>query len=243
MNRHKLDPLLVGFFCVAVLCGTWSWAQEDEEQVNSELDAAIEKYKDSHLSNWTIDELARLKKTLPEVYPYVISEGWDTMDGFERFRVVAKPTLTFFGMEVKEIDDYMGKVDEFESKVLPESKSDVSLIFGLVGKSLLSQVGLVELSVEVQNSTFDAMSLAFSESHSDEMAKYRECLDRSVEALNDKIKLSFGDWMAFIENDTTKSTTFIEYAREQSKFAIDIAGTLIDASTDDRVCHEKLELN
>ncbi|MXX95377.1 MAG: hypothetical protein F4039_05610 [Gammaproteobacteria bacterium] len=184
---------ITGAFCTILLCIPTLTEQNDVECCDGEV------IEGSVLIGMSSGHLDNLKSALPDLHLTVTSPGWETTDGLEQLRTIAKPTLGALGTKLDDIEEFLVRIDAYESNVPFESKTDVRMTFGRVGKSLLIHFTQVEMMREVADTLYDAYSLLYSESHPDALSSYRDCLDKSIERIGTKTRLVFGDWVNLIE--------------------------------------------
>ncbi len=184
--------------------------------------------------------LAYVEKALPDLHLIVTSAGWDSMDGLDKLRTVAQPTLSALGMETEEYDKLIDRIEEYESNVSPESQATVRMIFGLVGTALIDHFVGLEQTKKWHDIFFDAYSLVWSDTHPEELAAYGECLDRSDQRAVARFKLIFRDWVDKIDN-IEKDSSDSEVTRANARAHLYIATKLLDtygnAPSDAQVCH------
>ena len=235
----KSINLVAGAVCVVLLCSPAS-AEEEEE------DECCEGEAFSLPSRGILPDglLGLLKNALPDLHLTVTSPGWETADGLEQLRTVVKPTLVALDMKGKDVDDYLTRIDSYMAKVPFESKEDVKMAFGLVGKAMLNHFTAVEMMRDGTDTFFDAYSLIYSDSHPDAMAGYKECLDTSIANMETKTRIVFGNWLDQIEQASKHSDTLTINVRAHGDIAKALVGIVHGnhSPSDERVCYaEHLE--
>ena len=195
----NLSCLVAGAICTILMCIPTSTEPNNVECCDGE---AIEGSFFSRIGSAHLDNL---KSALPDLHLTITSPGWENTDGLEQLRTIAKPTLGALGTKPDDIEEFLVRIDGYESKVPFESKTGVRMTFGQVAKSLLIHFTHVEMMRNGADVLYDAYSLLYSESHPDAMSGYRDCLDKSIKRMGTKTRLAFDDWVKLIEKGTEDS--------------------------------------
>jgi len=234
---RKSFSLVAGAVCTILLCIPTLTEQNDVECCDGEVieGSFYNRINSVHLDN--------LKSALPDLHLTITSPGWENTDGLEQLRTIAKPTLSALGTKPDYIEEFLVRIDAYESKVPIESKTDVRVTFGQVAKSLLIHFTQVEMMRKGADIRYDAYSLLYSESHPDALSGYRDCLDKSIERMGTKTRLVFDDWVKLIEKGAEDSNILIWNGGAH----VDISTKLVNivhgnVPSDSRVCYaEHLE--
>jgi len=231
----NLFSLVAGAICTILLCIPTSTEQNNVEWGDGEV------VEEAFFNSINLDNL---KSALPDLHLTITSPGWENTDGLEQLRTIAKPILSALGTKPDDIEEFFVRIDAYESKMLIESKSDVRMIFGLVGQSLVLHFTNVERMRKVGDALYDAYSLLYSESHPDAMSGYRECLDKSIERMGTKTRLVFDDWVKLIEKRTEDSDLLTLHVEAHVDIATKLSDFVLGNSpSDSRVCYaEHLEI-
>lgn len=227
----KLFSLVAVVICTILLCIPTLTEENDGEVIE---EAFFIGASGVHLDN--------LKSVLPDLHLTVTSPGWESRDGLEQLRTIAKPTLSALGTKHEDIEEFLARIDEYESNVPFDSKKDVSMFFGIVGKSLLMNFTHTEMMRRGGDILYDAYSLIYSESHPESLSGYRDCLDKSIQRLGTKTRLAFDDWVNSIEKGTEDSDILTVNLEAQVKFSKELVDNFADVPSDQKVCYaEHLE--
>ena len=179
----------------------------------------------------------------PNLHLTITSPGWENTDGLEQLRTIAKPILSALGTKPDDIEEFFVRLDAYEAKVPIESKTDVRMIFGLVGQSLVLHFTNVERMRKLGDTLYDAYSLLYSESHPDAVSGYRDCLDKSIERMGTKTRLVFDDRVKLIEERTEDSDLLTWHVEAHVDISTKLSGFVLgNVPSDSQVCYaERLE--
>lgn len=231
----NLFSLVAGAICTILLCIPTSTEQNNVEWGDGEV------IEGNFFNRINLDNL---KSALPDLHLTITSPGWENTDGLEQLRAIAKPILSALGTKTEDIEEFFVRIDAYESTVPFESKTDVKMIFGLVGQSLVIHFDHVEMMRQGADILYDAYSLLYSESHPDAMSGYRDCLDKSIERMGTKTRLVFDDWVKLIEKRPEDSDLLTWNVKAHVDISTTLSGFVFgNDPSDSQVCYaEHLEI-
>lgn len=224
LNRIVARGIITVLICMPVLS-----EQDDDACCDGELvDIPIQE------SNST---LKYVKEALPDLHLMVTSADWESKDGLVQLQTIIKPTMNAWGMTAEKIDKLMARIERYESNIPFDSKSNVKMVFGLVGDSLLMNFSAIERQKEGFDVFYDAYSLIYSDTYPDALEEYKKCLEQSVQRVITKSKLVFRDWVDTLEEGSSDSDFFMTNVSAHQKIAIELVELDMDYPEGLNVCH------
>ena len=166
-----------------------------------------------------LQNLSILKRELPNLYTAVISPQWMEMEGTDKLKLVVKSVPNVWGASDEEVDEYLSRIDQYESNVPDGEKENVGLIFGLVGDHLLRQVFYIEQHKGGTEALVDAYSIVWEDDDPSKLVEYEKCLNRTIETMGTNTKSAFMDWLDGIEKIASGKDMFLSHASLQSDTA------------------------
>lgn len=191
---------------------------------------------------FTKTQLDDLEKASPDLHTMVISPDWRSRDGLDKLRTVSKTALKAWGTKDESIDEYMARIETYDSNLPDDARADVRVIFGMMGDALVNQIALIQREKLNGEVAVDTLS-PFEESDPEQMREFKECLDESINRIRTKSMLIFGDWIGIFEKEAVSGNIPLAiaktYSRQQLQFK-DVV--LVQGSMDSSACFTQMEI-
>lgn len=146
------------------------------------------------------------------------------MDGSDKLRLVVKHMTDVWGTEEEAIDDYLSRIDRYMSNVPVEEKEDVDMIFGMIGRQLLSHVFYMEHNKESKKINVEVQSILWEDDDPGKLVEYERCLDQTIVALGISTKETFDDWLDGVEEIVAGTDMLKPHVSLHSETASELIG-------------------
>ena len=207
-----------------LILGSGVVAQEEIGDSTHEASSEI-PYKPQILK-YGLEKSNTLKRVLPDLHSEVISPDWIEMGGSDKLRLVVGSMTNVWGANDEDIDDFLSRIDHYESYVTEETKEakeDVGKVFGLIGEHLLIQFFLIERHKETIQSLVDAFTIIWEDNDPDKLVEYERCVDQTIVAMGANTRRTFGDWLDGVEMTMPAKDMFVPLAILYSKASLELA--------------------
>ena len=215
----RLSWKLNGLMAAIVLLGSGIVADETSNDDAHKTTSGIPY--EPQILKYGLDSLNTLKRVLPDLYAEVISPDWMEMEGSEKLQLVVRSVPSTWGANDEDVDDYLSRIDQYESKVPVGVRGDVELIFGLIGEHLLIQYFLIEKLKETTQPLVDVYSILWEDEPS-KLMDYERCLDKTIVTVGANTKRTFAGWLDEVEEISASTDMFDPLARLHSKTASEL---------------------
>lgn len=225
---------LVGLVAVTFLAGGLSSATTEDQSI-----AEPEGHSYSNIT------LEILKDRLPDLHSKVLSPEWSITDGYNRIQIVAASTLTALGADNEEIIALNGRLDQFELQLQSTTRNEVSYIMRAAVHGLIGNFVAIEMERQVTMQLVEMYSSLFEESHPTAIQAFRECLNSSLDRIEKKSTLYYGDFVNALNvpaiedrrNPVVRSVSFNE------KMLRNLSGLVIESGSNMQICHGELDIS
>ena len=169
-----------------------------------------------------LQNLNILKRESPDLYAEVISPDWMEMEGSKKLRLVVKSAPSVWGAKDEDVDDYLSRIDQYESNVPDEEKENVGLIFGLIGDHLLRQIFYIEQHKGNTQALVDTYSIVWEDDEPSKLVEYEKCLNRTIVTMGTNTMSTFMGWLDGIEEIASGTDMLTSHASLQSETATEL---------------------
>lgn len=215
----RLGWKMTGLVAGILLLGSGIVAHEEIGDGTQETTSGIPY--EAQILKYGLDNLNTLKQVLPDLYKGVISPDWMEMEGSEKLQLVVKSVPNVWGANDEDVDDYLSRIDQYESKVPDGARENMGIIFGLMGEHLLRQVFYIEQHKENIQPLVEVYAILW-EDEPGKLVDYEKCLDRTVVTMTTMTKSTFNNWLDGVEEIATDSDMFRPHASLQSETATEL---------------------
>ncbi|MCY3883796.1 MAG: hypothetical protein OXG24_02655 [Gammaproteobacteria bacterium] len=179
---------------------------------------------EAQILKYGLSNLNYLKRALPELYVEVMSPDWMSLDGSDKLRLVVKHMTDVWGTDEEAIDDYLSRIDEYMARVPVEEREDVNMIFGMIGRQLLTHVFYMEQNKESKKTMMEVQSILWEDDDPGKLVEYERCLGQTIVALGVSTKETFDDWLNGVEEIAAGTNMFKPHASLHSDTASELIG-------------------
>ncbi len=180
------------------------------DQVNK---ASYEIPYEPQILQYGLENLNYLKRAIPDLHSTVISTEWETMDGLEQLKVVANHTLVSLGASREDLDDYIGRIDDYESSVPQSKKENLYGTFASFSETLLREIMYFELDTDGIEVLIDAYSIIWEDSPPDRLSTFEECLYESSNHMKSNLVNIFEQWLENMEEIPINADLLVPHVR------------------------------
>ena len=185
-------------------------ANTGKGQVNQ---ASYEISYEPQILQYGLENLNYLKRAIPDLHSTVISIEWESMDGLEQLRVVTNHTLESLGASREDLDDYVGRIDDYESSVPQSEKENLHGTFASLAETLLREIMYFEVDTDGVDVLIDAYSLIWEDSPPDRLSTFEECLNEASNHMKSNVINIFEQWLESMEEIPTNADILVPHVR------------------------------
>ena len=218
----RLGWKVTGVVAGVLLMGSGIVLVAHESSIDSTHEASSNIPYEPQILKYGLKNLIYLKRELPDLHAEVTSPDWMEMGGSDKLRLVVNSMTNVWGATDEDIDDYLSRIDQYESNVPVGKKGDVELIFGLLGEHLLIQFFLIEKHKETIQPLVDVYSILWEDDEPSKLTDYERCLDQTIVAMGANTKKTFAGWLDDIEEISASADMFDPLAKLHSKTASEL---------------------
>ncbi|MYD80969.1 MAG: hypothetical protein F4X44_10195 [Gammaproteobacteria bacterium] len=220
----RLGWRITGLIAGLLLMGSGIALVAQEESIDDTHKASSEIPYEAQILRFGLKNLNYLKRALPELHAEVMSPDWTEMDGSDKLRLVVKHMTNVWGTEEEAIDAYLSRIDEYMAKVPVEEREDVNMIFGMIGRQLLTHVFYMEQNKESKKTMMEVQSILWEDDDPGKLVEYERCLGQTIVALGVGTKETFDDWLNGVEEIAAGTNMFKPHASLHSETASELIG-------------------
>ena len=233
----KMSGLTAG---ILLICSGIVLAAQDESS-DGTPEASREIPYEAQILKYGLENLNYLKNAVPDLHLKVTSPNWMELGGSEKLRIVVKSMSSTWGVDNEAIDDYVSRIDQYWSEVPDGEKSDVEMIFGLIGEHLLRQVFFVEQGKTSVQPLVDVYSIIWEAEDPEKLVKFEQCLNQSMAEMGTNTKLTFVDWLESIEKISDSTDLLTPHVSLHQSIATELVDRVTEAYKAQSGCNPDLQ--
>lgn len=215
---------MTGLIAAVLLWGSGIALSADEERGDDTHQTFSEIPYEAQILKFGLKNLNYLKRVLPELHAEVISPDWMKLDGSDKLWLVVKSMANVWGTEEDVIAGYLSRIDQYISNVPVEEKEDVNMIFGLIGRQLLTHVFYREQNKEAKEILLEVQSILWEDDDPGKLAEYERCLDQTTVALGISTIETFEAWLDGVEEIVASTDMLKPHVSLHSETASELMG-------------------
>lgn len=201
-NKPTARACLKGLALLLGLVAFVGNAVASEESVKAtkiEFQSSTEIPYESQILQYGLKNLNLLKQAQPDLHSAVMSADWESINGLEQLRVVASHTFDGLGMKPDYVDDYLSRIENYESNVPQPQKSQLDGVYAKVAETLLREIMFIEQDKEGVSIFVDVYSIILEDSPPERLESFKECLNKTHDDLISNLYPIVDKWVDSME--------------------------------------------
>lgn len=195
---------------VCVHANAESVSDTGTDQVNK---ASYEISYEPQILQYGLENLNYLKRALPDLHSTVISTEWETLGGLEQLRVVASHSLINLGSSREDLEDYLARIDDYESSVPQSQREDLHGTFSSVAETLLREIMYFELDTDGIDVLIEVYSIIWEDSSPDRLSTFEECVYEASNHMKSNLVNIFEQWLENMEEIPINADLLVPHVR------------------------------